>query len=340
MISFASDNYAPVHPDVLEMLGRVNQKHEAAYGNDSWTKKAERIFKGVFNDDELAIYFVFNGTAANSTSIFSILKPYESVLSAETAHIHMDECGAPERLSGNKIRTIKTNDGKLSPELLKPFLIRNGDEHYSQNKLVSISQTTEYGTVYTLKELKALSEFCHENDLYLHADGARISNAAVSLDLSFQEFTKDAGIDVLSFGGTKNGLMNSEAVIFFNKELAKDYKFYRKQSMQLASKMRYLSAQFIAFFEDDLWKKNAENANNMAIYFAEELQKLSKIKLVQNVEANAIFAKMPIAVTRAMQKEFHFYDWDEQNEEIRLMCSFDTKKEEVDLFINSLKGKL
>jgi threonine aldolase len=268
------------------------------------------------------VFFVFNGTGANVLSIATLTNSFNSVLSPSTAHIMVDECGAPEKISGCKLIPIETNNGKITPNDILPYLHGFDFEHHSQPKLISISQVTELGTVYTIDEIKAISNLAHEHGMYVHMDGARIANAAATLNLPFNEFTGKAGVDVLSFGGTKNGMMMGEAVVFFNKELALNTKYYRKQSGQLFSKMRYVAAQFLAYFENDLWKSNALHANNMAKILAENVSKLN-ITITQKVEANGVFAIIDDEIRDKLQKEFFFYPWDENTHEVRWMTSFD-----------------
>ena len=329
--SFASDNYAGIHPEILEAIVEANQSHVTAYGNDIYTAKAVEKFKEQFGDD-IDVFFVFNGTAANVTSLAAMNRSFHAVICAETAHIQMDECGAPEKFTGSKLLLVPTEDGKLSIDKIKRYLHRVGDQHHVQPGVISISQSTEYGTVYTSDEIKAIADFAHQNDMFLHMDGARVSNAAVSLDLDFKAFTKDAGVDVLSFGGTKNGMMLGEAVVFFNRELAKDFLFIRKQSMQLASKMRFISVQFHALFSNHLWKRNAFHANSMAKILADRLMEVPDIKVTQAVEANAIFAIMPAHFIKKLQEKFFFYVWNEHTSEVRIMTSFDTTDDDINEF--------
>ncbi|MCB0280783.1 MAG: low specificity L-threonine aldolase, partial [Calditrichaeota bacterium] len=323
----------------LRFLEAANQGHSSAYGNDNYTQsvieRINRLFGG-----ECSVYFVFNGTAANVLSLQSLIKPYEAVICPETAHINIDECGAPEKHLGSKVRSIKTATGKLNPELIEPFLIREGDEHYSQNRVISITQSTEYGTVYSVSELKELADFAHRHNLYLHVDGARIANAIVSTDSTFKAMITDTGIDVLSFGGTKNGMMFGEAVVFLRKELAPDFKFLRKQAMQLASKMRFIAAQFDALLTDNLYFSSAAHANAMAQYLADGLAQFKGIKITQPVEANAVFAIFPQHIIKSLQAEYFFYVWNESTNEVRLMNTFDTKREDIDQFLYLIKTHL
>lgn len=337
--SFASDNNAGVHPNILEALQACNAGHVTGYGDDPVTYRTIDKYKQLFGPT-CQPYFVYGGTGANVLAVGSMCRPYESLICAETAHINVDECGAPERFSGAKLLDIATKDGKLTPELIKPVLHGFDFEHHSQPKAISITQPTELGTLYTLDEIAALRSLADEYNLYLHMDGARISNAAVAMNLDFKAFTADAGIDILSFGGNKNGLMFGELLIFFNTELAQNFKYVRKQAMQLHSKMRFISAQFEAFLEKDLWHKNASNANTMAQKLAQALEGFKQIKITQKVESNAIFATIPKEVIAPLQLEYFFYVWDENNNEVRWMTSFDTTEEDIDNFIRTLKKYL
>jgi threonine aldolase len=333
--SFASDNYAGIHADILQAIIHANGNHASAYGNDEYTTQAIQTFKTHFGDD-IDVFFVFNGTAANVTSLSALNRSYNAVICADSAHIQNDECGAPEKFTGCKLLLAPTQNGKLTVDAIERCLQRKGDQHFVQARVISISQSTEYGTVYTPREIQAIAEFAHQNHLFLHMDGARISNAAVSLNLELKAISKDLGVDVLSFGGTKNGMMLGEAVVFFNRELAKDFLFIRKQSMQLASKMRFISAQFHALLSNDLWRKNAAHSNAMAQLLAKRLLTISSIRLTQPVEANAIFAILPKNIVSTLQDKFHFYVWNENLSEVRLMTSFDTTEEDVTAFFNCL----
>lgn len=335
---FASDNNSGVHPKILEAIVNANSGHVAGYGDDVYTQQAVNEFKKHFGN-EIQVFFVFNGTGANVLSINSLTNSFNAVICPATAHIFVDECGAPEKASGCKLIPVITQNGKLTPELIKPHLQGFGFEHHSQPKLISISQVTELGTVYTVDEIKAICDLAHQHNMLVHMDGARIANAAVSLDLPFKNFTKDAGVDVLSFGGTKNGMMFGEAVIFFNSDLAKNAKYFRKQSTQLYSKMRFIAAQFIAYFENDLWKTNATHSNKMASLLASKVEKLG-IKITQDVSANGIFAIVDDDVRDKLQQDYFFYPWDELNHEVRWMTSFDTTPDDIENFHNALEQLL
>jgi threonine aldolase len=330
--SFASDNNAGVHPEVIEAIRAANEGHVIAYGDDPFTARAIKLFQKHFGRD-IAVYFVFGGTGANVLGLKAITKSHQAVICAETAHVNVDECGAPENFTGCKLLTLATPDGKLRIEQIKPLLHGIGVEHHVQPAVITISQATEMGTVYTKKELKTLAAFAHDHGMLLHVDGARLSNAAVSLDASLKEITGDAGVDVLSFGGTKNGMMYGESVVFFNPKLAADFKYIRKQGMQLSSKMRFIAAQFEAMLAGDLWRCGPEHANRMAQLLATELAKLPQIKITQPVESNGVFAVIPSKYIPALQKKYFFYVWNEEISEVRLMASFDTTEEDIRDFV-------
>ena len=334
--SFASDNNAGVHPEMIEAIRAANDGHVIAYGNDPFTARAIKLFQKHFGRD-VAVYFVFGGTGANVLGLKAVTKPHHAILCAETAHVNVDECGAPEKFTGCKLISVPTPDGKLRVEQIKPLLHGIGVEHYAQPRVISVSQATEMGTVYTKKELKSLGDFAHDHDLLLHVDGARLANAAVSLNASLKELTADAGVDVLSFGGTKNGMMYGEAVIFFDKSMGADFKYIRKQGMHLASKMRFISAQFEALLSGDLWRRSAAHSNRMAQLVASELTKVPQIQLTQPVEANGIFVLIPRKYVPQLQKKYFFYVWDEEISEVRLMASFDTTEDDVRDFVEFVR---
>jgi threonine aldolase len=330
--SFASDNNAGVHPEMIEAIREANDGHVVAYGDDPFTDRAVKVFQKHFGKD-IAVYFVFGGTGANVLGLKAITKSYEAVVCAETAHINVDECGAPEKFTGCKLLSVRTPDGKLRVEQIKPFLHGVGFEHHVQPRVISVSQATEMGTVYTRNELKTLARFAHDNNMLLHVDGARIANAAASLGARLREFTVDVGVDVLSFGGAKNGMMYGEAVVFFNKKFGENFKYIRKQGMHLPSKMRFISAQFEALLSGDLWRRSATHANRMARVLASELEKVPGIKLTQPVEANGVFAVIPEKYIAALQKKYFFYVWNEEISECRFMASFDTTEEDIHDFV-------
>lgn len=328
--TFASDNYAGVHPEVMDALNRANAEHASSYGADAYTERAIKLFRTHFGD-EAEVFLVYNGTAANTLGLSALTKSYHSIICSSLAHINVDESTAPEKFTGCKLITIDAADCKLLPEQIEARIQRIGDQHHPQARVISISQSTEYGTVYTIDEVRAISAVAKKHHLYLHMDGSRISNAAVSLGAAFREFTRDAGVDVLSFGGTKNGMMFGEAVIFFNKELAEDFTYIRKQGMQLHSKMRFIGAQFEALLSNDLWQRNASHANHMAQKLAEVIRRAGG-KITQRVDANGVFAKLPPHIIAPLQEERFFYIWNDVTNEVRLMCSYETTDEDVAAF--------
>jgi threonine aldolase len=329
--SFASDNNAGIHPQVLKAISAANHGHAVGYGDDSWTAAAVRKFKQQFGPD-IEVFIVFNGTAANCLSLKAMTETYQAVICAEGAHIYTDECGAPEKFTGCKLIPIPAADGKLTLESVAHAYHGIGDQHHVQPRVISITQATELGTVYKPHEIRALARFAHERKMFLHMDGARIANAAVRLGLSLRAATRDLGVDVLSFGGTKNGAMGAEAVVFFDPKLARDFLYVRKQGMQLASKMRFISAQFEALLSNDLWRKNAQHANRMARLLEEQVSRIPQVKIVYPVEANGVFAKIPRPAIARLQKSYFFYVWHEEESVVRWMCSFDTTEEDVKQF--------
>jgi threonine aldolase len=335
MRSFASDNWSGAHPEIMKALTKANTDHQPAYGDDAYTKKAQSVFKEFFGADSKA-YFLFNGTAANIVALDCLVNSFNAVLCSEHAHIHVDECGAFEKLTGAKMIPISSKDGKIYPDQLKDIILADRYPHQSVPKVISITQSSEYGTVYDAHEIYVLSELAHKNNMFLHVDGARIANAVCYLNTDFKTLLKDTGVDVLTFGGTKNGLMFGEAAIFLNTQLDAHFELYRKQEMQLFSKMRYISAQFIAFLENDLWKKNAQHSNAMARYLHEKLKAISGIKVSQKVQSNGVWAIIPEKLAQKMQKNAYFYPWDEKKSEYRLMCSWDTQKEDIDHLVSGI----
>jgi threonine aldolase len=336
---FASDNVAPVHPEVMNALQSVNKNHCVAYGEDIYTEAAIKKFKEIFGEN-IDVYFVFNGTAANVLSIANITNSYNSVICSEISHLNLDECGAPEKFCGCKLIPLPTPDGKIRVEQFHKYMFSFDFEHQSQPKVISITQSTEYGTVYTIDEIKEITEFAHKNNMLVHIDGARISNAAVSLNVGFKEMTADAGVDALSFGMTKNGLMYGEAVIFFDKTKSENFKYIRKQGTQLASKMRYIAVQYETILKNNLWYENAKKANAMAELLFEKIKDFKEIKVTQKVEANVIFAILPEEAIEKIQKEIFFYMWDDTKFEIRWMTSFDTTEEDIENFVKVLRKYL
>jgi threonine aldolase len=325
---FASDNNASVHAEVLEAIGRANEGHTVAYGSDRYTDSAVGKFRDEFGSD-VAVFFVFNGTAANVLSLQALTRPFHAVLCPEFSHIYMDECGAPERFTGCKLVPLPAPGGKLTVETVASAYHGIGDQHHVQPRVISITQSTEMGTVYTPAEIEALARFAHEREMFLHMDGARISNAVAAQQLTLRQATRDLGVDVLSFGGTKNGLMGAEAVVFFRPELAEDFAFVRKQGMQLASKMRYLAVQMEALLTKDLWRRNADHANRMARLLEQQVKKIPRVRIVYPVDSNGVFAQIPRAAMKKIQDRYFFYVWNEEESVARWMCSFDTTEADV-----------
>ena len=336
MKSFASDNNSGVHPRIMQAIIDANQGHALGYGADDWTEEADEIFRQIFGED-VQPYYVFNGTGSNIVVLQALTRSYGSIICAATAHIHTDECGAPEKATSAVLKPVSTPDGKLTPELVAQELHGFGVQHHSQPQVISISQSTEMGTVYTVEELKALCDYAHARGLYVHMDGSRLANACAHLGVGLRELSLDCGVDVLSLGGTKNGMMMGEAIISFHPDLNDSLMYLRKQSAQLYSKMRYLSAQFTAYFKDDLWLQNAKHANAMAQYLADKLRILPEVHFTQKVEANSLFLIMPEEVIDRITEDYFFYVWDEITYEARLVCSWDTTPSDVDDFTNFLK---
>jgi threonine aldolase len=335
MKSFASDNYSGIHPEILEAIQRANSQHEISYGNDTYTHEAQHLFDKEFG--KIAVLFAFNGTGANVVCLKCCTLPFQSVICSDLAHILVDECGAPTQSIGCTLLPVTTIDGKLTPELIKPLLLRVGNVHNSQPKVISISQSTEVGTVYSLEELKALCSFAHKNKMYVHLDGARISNAVAALDVTLKEATIDCGIDIMSFGGTKNGLMIGEAILIFNEDLIKNAPYFHKQTAQLYSKNRFIAAQFTALLTNNLWHRMASYSNKMAQLLAAEVQTIPGVKITRKVQANAVFAIIPEKAIEPLQKQFPFYEWDEKTHELRWMCSFDTTEDDIKVFADTLR---
>lgn len=341
--SFASDNYAGIHPEILQAIAQANEGHEPAYGGDSFTERAHLAFKRHFGPDaEVAL--VFNGTAANVLAFQALNRPFEAVLCSQGAHIQEDECGAPEKFTGSKLVGVPHLDGKITVQALRAHLRGVGSQHNVQPRTISLSQSTEFGTVYTPDELHAISRFARDHGLWLHMDGARLANAAASLGVSLREASRECGVDVLSFGGTKNGMMCGEAVVFFRPELARGFAFVRKQGMQLASKMRFISAQFIALLEGDLWLRNARHSNQMARLLAEKAARIPGVRIHRPVDANGVFALLPPEAVEPLQKEFAFHVWDERatetHPEVRWMTAFDTTQDDIERFVAALRTAL
>jgi threonine aldolase len=334
--SFASDNNASVHPEVLEAIRRANDGPAAAYGDDPHTELAVEKFREHFGAS-VAVFFVFNGTGANVLSLQALTRPFHAVLCPETSHIYTDECGAPEKFTGCKLIPLAAPDGKLTVEIAARAYHGIGDQHHVQPRVISITQATEMGTVYAPAGIEALARFAHDRKMFLHVDGARIANAAAAQGMTLRQATRDLGVDVLSFGGTKNGAMGAEAVVFFRPELAEDFLFLRKQAMQLSSKMRYAAAQMTALLTNDLWRRNAEHANQMARLLEQEIRKIARIRIVFPVQANGVFVQIPRAAIQKILERYFFYMWIEEESVVRWMCSFDTTEEHVRQFAEFVK---
>ena len=328
--AFASDNWAGVHPEVIAALAAANAGHVSSYGRDTYTHDAISRIVAEFGDGE--VFLLFSGTAANVLCLQSMVRSHQAIICADTAHIHTSECGAPEKQIGCKLLPVTAPQGKITVPGIEAHLHHIGNEHHVQPRAISITQATEYGTVYTQREIKAIADFAHSHGLLLHMDGARIFNAAVSLGVPLRAITRDAGVDALSLGGTKNGLIAAEAAVFFNEKLADDFDFRRMQGMQLASKMRFIAAQFSALFSNGLWKKSASHANAMAKLLGEQLRNIPGVTLTQAVEANAVFAAIPPAIVPELQEACYFHIWNEVASEARLITSFDTTEEDVGEF--------
>jgi threonine aldolase len=330
--NFASDNNAGVHPEVLEAIARANQGHVVAYGDDPYTRSAVAKFEEHFGAG-IDVFFTFNGTGANVLGLQALNRPYHAVLCSDYAHIYTDECGAPEKHTGCKLIPLPHQDGKVTIDSVRHAYHGIGDQHHVQVRVISITQSTEMGTVYQPQEIQALAQFAHEHEMFLHVDGARIANAAANLGQTLRQATRDLGVDVLSFGGTKNGIMGGEAVVFFNRTLSADFLYLRKQGMQLASKMRFIAAQFEALLTNDLWRRSAEHANRMARLLEAELQRIPQVKVVWKVEANGVFAQIPRHAVQKIKDRYFYYMWIEEECIVRWMCSFDTTEEDVKEFV-------
>ena len=339
--SFASDNNAGVHPEVLAAITSANEGHVVGYGDDPYTESAKKKFEEHFGTG-IEVYFTFNGTGANVLGLQALTRPYNAILCSDYAHICVDECGAPEKHTGCKLISLPHQDGKITVDAVKHAYHGIGDQHHVQAKVISITQSTEMGTVYTPEEIRALARFAHERDMFLHMDGARIANAAASLRQTLRQATRDLGVDVLSFGGTKNGMMGGEAVVFFDKALSADFLYLRKQGMQLASKMRFIAIQFEALLTNDLWRRSAEHANQMARVLEVEVRKIPQVRIAWPVEANGVFAQIPSYAVEKIKERYFFYPWVEEQCIVRWMCSFDTTEKDIKDFAQvvaeSVKG--
>ncbi|MBX7067278.1 MAG: low specificity L-threonine aldolase [Parachlamydiales bacterium] len=336
--SFASDNFAGVHPEVMSAIQKANVGHALAYGADPWTEKFNHAIQQTFGPSAVG-FVVFNGTAANVCSIQHVLSSWQAVICSSCAHIWTDECGAPQSATGCTLLTAEADRGKITPQQCEAFLHGKGFQHHVQPGMLSITQSTELGTVYTVDEMKKLAQFAHKNDLFFHVDGARLCNAAASLGVSLKALTTEIGVDVLSLGGTKIGLMGAEAVVFLKEGLAKDFQYVRKQQMQLGSKMRFLSAQMVALLEGDLWLRNASHANAMAKLLEAQLRRhFPHLPILYPVQSNAVFVQLPsIDVLEKLQKKSFFWVWDHEKAVARWMTSWDTEPAFVESFIEELK---
>jgi threonine aldolase len=333
---FASDNNSGIHVKILKAIESANRGHCIAYGDDPFTNSAIEKFREHFGSD-IDVYFLFTGTASNVLGLKAVTRSYNSIICSDVSHLNVDECGAPENYMGTKLCIVQTEDGKLRPYQIEHFLEVFGNEHRTQPKAISLTQPTELGTVYSPEEIKALADIAHKNKMRLHMDGARIANAAASLGVDLRTITVNVGVDLVSFGGTKNGMMIGEAVVFFDKEISEYFKYIRKQGMQLGSKMRFVSAQFAAYLTDNLWLDNAMHANSMATLLASELEQIPGIKITQKVEANGVFAIIPERYIKDIQKEHFFYVWNKNGPVVRLMTSWDTTEDDIRGFIHTVK---
>jgi threonine aldolase len=338
---FASDNYSGVHPEVLAAIAAANEGHQISYGEDAYTERLHELFVQHLGEG-VESFPVFNGTGANVTGLQSMLPRWGAVVAASTAHINVDEGGAPERVAGIKILGVPTDDGKLTPELIDREAWGWGDEHRAQPLAVAITQSTELGTLYSVEELRAITDHAHSLGMRVYMDGARISNAAAALDLPLRAFTRDAGIDVMSFGGTKNGALLGEAIVVLNPEASIGLTYLRKLNMQLASKMRFVSAQLVALLENDLWLRNARHSNAMAARLRAGVEagiadgSIRGVAFTQKTQANGLFATLPDGVADRLRERFRFYDWDASRNEVRWMCSFDTTEDDIDAFVAAI----
>lgn len=337
MRSFGSDNNSGVHPRIMDAIVKANSDHAIGYGDDEWTRNAEIALQSLLQTESVKPFFVFNGTGANVIALQACVSSFNSIICATTSHIAVDECGAPTKLTGCSIKEIQTQDGKLTPELVIPYLHGFGVDHHSQPKVIAISQTTELGTAYTPQEVRDLAKLAHKHDMYLFVDGTRLSNACNTLNVSLKEITIDCGVDIFTLGGTKNGLMMGEVLVALRPELEKNLMYYRKQTCQLYSKMRYLTAQFTPYLNENIWLDNARKSNAAAQQLGNAMKKVKGIEITQKIESNAIFFILSKDITNALRKRYFFYDWDESRNEMRLVCSWDTTEKDINDFINSLQ---
>ena len=336
---FGSDNHLGISPEIMEAIASANVEHALAYGDDEYCRRTEQLFQDTFGP-QARVYFVFNGTGANVLNIDAMCRSHHAVVCAETAHINVDECGAPQRIVGCRLLTVPTPDGKLTPQLVKTQLHGFGFEHHSQPRAISITQPTELGTLYSLDEIRALANLAHSHNMYLHLDGARLANAAVALGCTFRQMTTDCGVDCLSFGGTKNGLLMGESAVILNPQLDVDLKYRRKQMAQLCSKMRFMAVQFEAYLTTGVWQRNAAHSNHMAQLLHNALLSIPQAKIMYPVQANSVFVKLPNKVWNALLNDYFFYLWDEEQDVVRWMCSFDTTEDDINNLIQALKQRL
>lgn len=336
MKSFGSDNHAGIDPLILESLIKANSGSAVAYGNDPWSEQAVEKFKEHFGEG-CQVLFVLNGTGANTIALKTFTDSFNAIVCSDVAHINTSECGAPQKFSGCPTIPIQSLDGKLTFDQINEVIDNQIDQHHNKPNIVSLSQTTELGTVYDLKTIKQISDMLHKKGCFLHIDGARFANAAVFLGCSLKELTSDVGVDILSFGGTKNGLLFGEALVFFDESLVDKAKYFRKQATQLFSKMRFIACQFESYLTDDLWKKNAVRANNMAKFLMEKLLPLQEVKITRKAESNSIFVKIPDEAIEPLQKRYFFHIWDEKTKELRWMTSFDTTRDDICNFVDTIK---
>ena len=335
---FASDNAATVHPRVLESIAAANAGHAFGYGHDPYTQQVERRLAAALGAPEASVFFVFNGSGANVLSLRAALRPWEAAIVSGNAHLHTDEVGAPEAMAGVKLLIAETVDGRVTLDGVRRLVERPNDEHAVKPGLLSLTQATELGTLYSLDELRELGDLAHAHGLRVHVDGARFANAAAALGISLPELVRAAGIDLLSFGGTKNGLMVGEAVVVFDRELVQGMLHLRKQTLQLASKMRYIAAQFDGLLQDDLWLQNATHANAMAQRLCDAVSDIDGVVVKRRPAANAVFAILPPAVRDRLLQEFDFYEWDDVTGEVRWMCSWDTTEADIDEFAAAVRA--
>ncbi len=334
--SFGSDNHSGVHPDVINAIQEANKGYCFGYGDDPLTEAVKSEIRSLFGGD-CDVWLVMTGTGANVISLQALMHSFHAVICANSSHINVDECGAVQKFTQARLLVVNTPDGKLSPALVEPLMHGRGDQHHSQKRILSVTQSTEYGTLYTVSELQDLAAFAHQHGMYLHIDGARLANAAAALSVSLQAMTKDIGADIVSFGGTKNGMMFGEAIVSFIPDQTQNIIFFRKQCTQLYSKMRYISAQYKAYLDKDLWLDNAIHANKMAQLLADGLRELDGVSVTQNVRVNAVFVIFPPEVNKVLQDKYMYYTWDEASGEIRLMCTFETTEDDICDFISDTK---